>query len=187
MRTALRQRAQVGAVFDLVSLPFLSPALALCRESFRPTGRRAIRADFRVWHRRCFYLFFDAWRLVHGGRESMRKALLALVSALCLALLVGCPEEKKNDKKDKAKDTTVNKDAKDKHQEASDKLKDAKEKTKDAAKDAADAIKAKREAYAAEMQPKLDMLNDQISALEKKAKDAKGDAKTKMDKTIADL
>src|SRR5437870_109914 len=109
----------------------------------------------------------------------MRKVLLAFVPVVCLTLLVGCPDEKKPDKKDKAKDATVNKDANDKHQDASDKAKQARDKAKDAVIDAADAIKAKRDAYAAEMQPKLDKLNDQIAALEEKSKDAKDDTKKK--------
>ena len=64
------------------------------------------------------------------------------------------------------------------------KVNEAKEKISDAAEATAEAARAKRDEYAHEMQKKLDELDVKYKALERRAAEARGDARKDLDEKV---
>jgi len=64
------------------------------------------------------------------------------------------------------------------------KVNEAKDKIRDAEKATVEAAKAKRDEYVRDFQKGLDVLDTRLKALEQRAAEAKGDAKTELDEKV---
>jgi len=100
------------------------------------------------------------------GNNALRNTLILSLTFSSALLLIGC----------ESKPTSTS--------DANSKISIAKEKVGEAADASVAAAKAKRDEYARGMQTKLDELDTKHKALEKRASEAKGDAKKDLDEKV---